>query len=198
MTCKDAIRNSTWRRHVHSSTEDSVKTHSIVEEQRSTIGDSTFFHCQGNNEKDFHSSNLSKKEKRFINDRDMCVCVTWRREDRPTIHLCSRSVQKWCSIKSVNECKGEIDVLRLNIEMNRWHWIEIQIMKVESSMTFCWNRGGTINEGSRGIRISNGWSTFVRRGISFPCLSIQVNEIDRERFVFNEEEPNEGKGSNVD
>lgn len=46
--------------------------------------------------------------------------------------------------------------------------------------------------------ISKGWSTFVRRGISFPCWSIQVKEIDRDKLVFNAEEAKEGNGSNVD
>lgn len=67
-------------------------------------------------------------------------------------------------------------------------------------VTFCKYIDGIVDVGSRGIRISNGWSIVVWRGSSFPFWSTNVNEIDWERFVFNEdfELPKEGKGSNVD
>ena len=59
-----------------------------------------------------------QKRRDSSSEKEMCVCVTWRREDCPPIDLWLRGVKERCSIKSVNECVRNIDVHRMNFAMN--------------------------------------------------------------------------------
>jgi hypothetical protein len=67
-------------------------------------------------------------------------------------------------------------------------------------VTFCKLIDGIIKFGSRGMNISNGLSIVVVNWISLSFSSKYVNEINREKLVFNEdlEFPKLAKGSNVD